>query len=146
MVRTDRRGELFDDLCILNGRRGARHRARVGAVMISEVQREQLAVLNRMIDERARQEDLKRRGKFLFSCADHPGLNDTQKLLVLVEEVGEVAQVILNLQHLAKDWKDELAAVGFEERHLILKAKLEEEVTQVAAVAMAWLESIERRR
>ena len=68
--------------------------------------------------ERSRQEQLKAEGKFTYTCADAE-MTDGQRLAVLVEEVGEVARAM-------NDGKG-----------------LREELIQVAAVAVAWVEAID---
>lgn len=59
-------------------------------------------------------------GKFEFTASD-PGISNSLKLPILIEEVGEVAKCIN--ESMSKD-------------------ELEKELTQVAAVAVAWLESL----
>ena len=76
--------------------------------------------LDAIKQERDRQERLKRDGRFLFTCADD-GMDDAERLAVLLEEVGEVARVLNDGE-------------GAD--------RLREEVTQVAAVAAAWIESL----
>ncbi len=66
--------------------------------------------------ERERQEKLKQTGKFQFTCADQ--VLDCEKLPILLEEVGEVAK--------AMNENDTLGIV--------------QELIQVAAVSVAWLE------
>lgn len=70
--------------------------------------------------ERARQEQLKAEGKFAATCADD--IPAGAKLAVLVEEVGEVARAICE--------RDPEA--------------MREELVQVAAVAVAWVEALSR--
>jgi len=79
--------------------------------------------------ERARQETLKAAGKFKYTCADSNMLS-SEKYLVLAEEVGEVARAVLNLQNFAFDYSADLG-------------KVREELIQVAAVSVAWLEFID---
>jgi NTP pyrophosphatase (non-canonical NTP hydrolase) len=74
--------------------------------------------LEDVCDERQRQEQLKKEGKFLYTCADAE-MTDGERLAVLVEEVGEVARAM-------NDGKG-----------------LREELIQVAAVAVAWVEAID---
>ena len=69
--------------------------------------------------ERERQEELKECGKFAATCADE--IPAGEKLAILVEEVGEVAR--------------EVCERG-------ARAELLEELVQVAAVAVAWAESL----
>jgi hypothetical protein len=68
--------------------------------------------------ERMRQERLKAAGKFAYTPADD--IPDTDRLPMLVEEVGEVARAMCD-------------GVG-----------LYPELVQVAALALAWLEYLER--
>jgi hypothetical protein len=90
-----------------------------------------MAVFERIAQERCRQEGLARAGKFSSTCASKI-MDDNRKLRVLVEEVGEVAQEIDFLENA----KGALSRAKF-------SGQLREELTQVAAVAVAWLESLE---
>jgi hypothetical protein len=90
-----------------------------------------LRVFARIAAERARQKQLFRTGKITFDCASViPDPN--RKLRVLMEEVGEVAQELDRLEQL-RDRRGQ---------KFILE-DLQTELTQVAAVAVAWLESME---
>jgi NTP pyrophosphatase (non-canonical NTP hydrolase) len=88
-----------------------------------------------VIEERKRQDRLMALGKFAFTCADKDGLTNAEKLTVLIEETGEVARAILNLSQLASD--------ALLKNRVVCEYKLQEELIQVAAVAVAWLESLE---
>lgn len=68
--------------------------------------------------------------KFLFTCAS-PTAGPKRKLRVLVEEIGEVAQAI-----------DKLEAARPAQLST-LNSHLSTELVQVAAVCVAWLESLE---
>ncbi|NBW23500.1 MAG: hypothetical protein EBR82_87720 [Caulobacteraceae bacterium] len=70
--------------------------------------------------ERLRQEGLKASGKFPATCADD--IPAASKFAILVEEVGEVARAI-------NDGDPE---------------HMREELVQVAAVAVAWVEALSR--
>ncbi len=72
--------------------------------------------------ERIRQEDLKAKGKFKHTCADKE-MSDGDCMLVLMEEVGEVARAVLDKEG---------------------KGALREELIQVAAVAVSWAERLGR--
>lgn len=93
--------------------------------------------LSEVHKERWRQEQLKEAGKFPWSCADviDPDTNCAipyaAKLAVLAEEFGEVASIVCKLQ------------AGREEAAQVSAKDLREELIQVAAVAVAWAESIE---
>lgn len=89
----------------------------------------QLPIFNAIVRERGRQEALKAEGKFLYTCADSHMLS-SEKYLVLAEEVGEVARAVLNLHDFSRDYGADLG-------------KVREELIQVAAVSVAWLEFIE---
>lgn len=84
-------------------------------------------VVDLVVAERERQDRLKAEGRFAFTCADRDGLHDTEKLAVLTEVVGEVARAVLELKSLVN-------ASG--------NTDLRAELVQVAAVAVAWLESL----
>lgn len=86
-------------------------------------------IFKAILRERARQETLKAAGKFKYTCADSNMLS-SEKYLVLAEEVGEVARAVLNLQNFAFDYSADLG-------------KVREELIQVAAVSVAWLEFID---
>jgi NTP pyrophosphatase (non-canonical NTP hydrolase) len=81
--------------------------------------------LSAIFKERIRQEDLKTKGKFKFSCADVE-LTHPQRLSVLVEEVGEVGH-----------------EVNEEINQPLDVLRLKKELIQVAAVCVAWLEALE---
>lgn len=84
-------------------------------------------VLGAIVQERERQEELSKSGRFEKTCANltMPALH---KLGVLSEEHGEVAHVVMDAVE-AKVEPD--------------LAKLRSELTQVAAVCVAWLESLQ---
>lgn len=120
-------------------------------------------VLEEVRDERARQEQLKRAGKFLWSCADnvvvlpvasnqaipphghaHPvdgvrqrkHITHAERMTVLSEEVGEAAREVCDAM-ISGD-------KGDEEKQREHVKKLRNELVQVAAVAVAWIESIDK--
>jgi NTP pyrophosphatase (non-canonical NTP hydrolase) len=84
-----------------------------------------LAEVNR---ERHRQEEPKREGRFTHTCADDMPLGE--KYAVLGEEVGEVARCVLEMSGKAND------------KH---NRDLRKELIQVAAVCVAWAESLAAR-
>jgi NTP pyrophosphatase (non-canonical NTP hydrolase) len=101
-------------------------------------------VLDEVFAERLRQEELRKSGKFLWTCAD-PDQSPERKLAVLAEEFGEAAREVTEIVILNS--KRSAAKLGGEE----YKAKLEElnrrlrkELIQVAAVATAWAEGMPR--
>ena len=79
-------------------------------------------------DERERQQRLFLDGFFSFTCVS-PVVDPVRKLRILSEEVGEVANAI-----------DELESGRQGQHHL------KTELIQVAAVAVAWLESLEPKQ
>jgi NTP pyrophosphatase (non-canonical NTP hydrolase) len=87
------------------------------------------AELDRIAQERKRQEQMKREGRFAHTCAD-AGMGNADRLACLAEEMGEVAQEVLTQKgrRLARDTTGTVEG-------------LRKEVTQVAAVCLAWLES-----
>jgi hypothetical protein len=90
-------------------------------------------ILSLVNEERNRQEDLKRKGKFAYTCADPASdlFTNSDKLTVLVEEVGEAAHEINE---------------GIGPGRRVDMAKLKKELIEVAAVAVAWAESINPRK
>lgn len=86
-------------------------------------------VLERIWFERLRQKDLFRAGKIGFDCAS-PVVSDDRKLRALTEELGEVAQEIDQIE--SGDNKKQA------------RIRLKTELVQVAAVAIAWLEALEK--
>lgn len=76
--------------------------------------------------ERDKQEELKKKGKFAYTCADKE-MNDFEALAVLAEEFGEVAHEVNE---------------GIGDGRKINKQKLKKELVQTAAVCIAWLEKL----
>lgn len=85
--------------------------------------------------ERNRQEELLCQGKFLFTCASQVA-SANRKFRVLAEEIGEVAEAIDKLEMAEAELSSEIRQ---HQQHLIT------ELFQVAAVAVAWLESLEAK-
>lgn len=85
--------------------------------MISNMER--MPIYYKMDRERARQLQLKAQGKFRYTCSD-PEMSHEECLAVLVEEMGELA--------------DAITVKSTDE--------MEEELIQVCAVAVAWLETL----
>lgn len=75
--------------------------------------------------ERLRQEHLKSIGKFKDTCAGN-GLQPFEKFAALAEEFGEVAKALMSNERIAE-----------ESEHTLY-----EELIHVAAVSVAWCESI----
>lgn len=73
--------------------------------------------------ERLRQETLKAEGKFRYTLAD-PQMGAFERIACLTEELGEVARASLGEARLAEDGGD-----------------VTEELVQLAACCVAWLES-----
>lgn len=80
--------------------------------------------------ERDRQEELKKTGRFDFTCSD-PGITNAGRLAVLAEEVGEVAHEV-----------NEGIGLQSSARYVDL-VKLRKELIEVAAVTVAWIEAID---
>lgn len=76
-------------------------------------------------NERVRQELKARDGGFAWTCSE-PEIPNEARLAVLVEEVGEVARAVLGLNGAVTDGGD-----------------LKNELVQVAAVVVAWLEALD---
>lgn len=87
-----------------------------------------------IVAERRRQDKLKSEGRFRYTCADQE-MGNHERHTCLSEEVGEVAEAILTLDGLACARARGLK-VGDEG-----DVQLREELVQVAAICLAWLES-----
>ena len=83
-----------------------------------------------VVEERSRQEQLKQEGRFAYTCAD-TDVSDTEKLVILAREFGEVAESV----NVSGDKREKLLS-------LQTRSHLREELIQVAAVAVAWVESL----
>jgi hypothetical protein len=100
-------------------------------------------VLAQVHQERLRQEQLKREGAFPHTCADD-ALTNFEKLAILGEEVGEVGEARLAL--LIKKFGDASQATMQTTGINTVRDKvrdLRKELIQVAAVAVAWAESLQ---
>lgn len=90
-------------------------------------------IFDAIFRERERQEKLKADGRFEFTCADL-GATDQARAIILVEEIGEVCRVILNLEKQTHD-----------EPKKGTLAQLRSELVQVAAVTVAWIEGLDKQ-
>jgi len=93
-------------------------------------------IFHDIANERQTQELLKASGKFEFTCAD-PELGDMAACAVLGEEVGETCRAVMAVYGLNKEGRE-----GSQDDRL---GKLRGELIQVAAVAVAWLEAVDKR-
>ena len=89
-----------------------------------------MAVFERIAQERLRQRELLREGKILFNC-DSPIVSDDRKLRIATEELGEIAKAI-----------DDVEFTGGKSKYHTHE-DIRTELTQLAAVCVAWLESFE---
>lgn len=87
-------------------------------------------IVSEVYQERLKQEELKRKGRFVYTCSESD-ITHTECFLILSEEFGEVAHEVNE-------------AIGAR-KVLDLKA-LEGELIQVAAVACAWAEKVRKER
>jgi hypothetical protein len=90
-------------------------------------------VRERITAERERQNALFAEGQIGFNCSSRI-VDPARKLRVLTEEIGEVAQAIDLLENPKPFSRVKAVQVNFRE-----------ELVQVAAVAVAWLESMEAK-
>lgn len=88
-------------------------------------------LLTEVGSERMRQEAMKAAGRFKLTCADE--MTNDERFVVLGEEIGEVAREVLTQpdRRIAFDTEGSLAG-------------LRKELIQVAAVAVAWVEGLDR--
>jgi NTP pyrophosphatase (non-canonical NTP hydrolase) len=86
-------------------------------------------VLDMVYEETRRQDRLKAEGRFAHHCGDDE-MSHTQRLAVVIEEVGEVARAVLEEGKLAND---------------VHGVELHKELVQVAACCVKWAAGIDRR-
>lgn len=108
-----------------------------------------LDILTLVHEERERQDKLKAKGKFTFTCADVFGLMQAEKLGVLAEEFGEVAQLVCRVMipapgHVYETDEGPVKVIPdlTPEQLQDYRVKLKEELIQVAAVCVAWAETL----
>jgi hypothetical protein len=89
--------------------------------------------LQEIYQERLRQEDLKREGRFEYTCADVE-VDDGQCYMILGEEFGEVGHAL-----------NEMIGKTYIAREIDLAMlAVRDELIQVAAVTVAWIERIDK--
>lgn len=81
-----------------------------------------------IVAERDRQDILKAQGRFQYTCTDLAITDKDRCLTILTEEIGEVARELCDWRGTARDVE-----------HV---RRLRDELTQVAAIALAWLEGL----
>ncbi|HVU26529.1 MAG TPA: hypothetical protein VHG71_02195 [Verrucomicrobiae bacterium] len=89
--------------------------------------------------ERIHQKRMLAGGQILFNC-DSPVVDDHRKLRVLMEEVGEVADAIERLEKVEAKKQQKGDTGQMKAARIHLRAEL----IQIAAVAIAWLETENR--
>ncbi len=92
----------------------------------------QTSIMLLIMKERSRQEELKAAGRFTHTMADLEGLTHQDRFVCLGEEHGEVAGAVSALTGISND------------RMQDGRNDLRKELIHVAAVAVAWLEAIEK--
>jgi len=105
-------------------------------------------VLSDVRKERFRQDELLEKGKFPWSC-DNLEIPDIKKLGVLAEEFGEAAKEACQIQEqYDRSYPDdsaEVIAVSIQRAVLRRRKLLRTELIQVAAVAVAWCEALDKQ-
>lgn len=99
-------------------------------------------VIEKVYRERLRQSELMRAGKFKWTCAIL-GIPYDRKLAVLAEEFGEVSKQVVEHGITADKYKDE-GVVMPRHRERYFRERLRKELIQVAAVCVAWVESLDQ--
>jgi hypothetical protein len=102
-------------------------------------------VVKDVLTERRRQEGLRDTGKFTHTCAT-PGISDDACLRVLAEEVNEVLDEADALRRALSDVGRMMNDEAGNARNLRdeIRARLRKELIEVAAVAVAWIERVDR--
>ncbi len=94
--------------------------------------------------ERYVQEQLKAVGELRYVCSDRQ-MSDTERLAVLMVEVGEVATEVLKVCGEKYDRRMTLSNSGHvdsEKAERQIRLAMRAKLAEVAAVAVAWMESI----
>jgi hypothetical protein len=99
-----------------------------------------MAAIDDVRAERARQEELRAAGKFLWTCANR-NIPNVRKLTVLSEEIGEVAKEITDLG-ITEDKYEAINSTTPPHRVKAVQLRVRTELVQVAAVCLAWLEAL----
>jgi hypothetical protein len=97
--------------------------------------------------ERIRQDKLLAQGKFPWSC-DDIAISDVKKLGVLAEEFGEAAKEAAQIEEQfdrLSMGRQTLTTSDFQTHIRERRKKLREELVQVAAVAVAWCEALDKQ-
>src|SRR5580658_7380273 len=97
--------------------------------------------------ERLRQEELRKSGKFLWTCASHrhdPGstvpVSYAEKLVVLMEEIGEVAREVVEWGITTDKYAADPTLMKMPpHREQYFRDRLRNELVQVAACCVAWI-------
>lgn len=101
---------------------------------IEKLKRHQTAI-DAVQSERARQELLKLQGKFAHTCADPVhSISNHCKATILGEEMGEVCNAVNEIDNCLH----RIDGLGCDQARMVLR----NELIQVAAVAVAWVESL----
>ena len=101
--------------------------------MTAEQEEAACNALSAVFAERLRQEDLRDAGRFAWTCSD-PTQLDSEKLAILTEEVGEVAREICEMIT-TRDFEKVIKPESYR--------NLRNELVQVAACAVAWVEALD---
>lgn len=110
--------------------------------VFSKLTPSQWRVLELITKERAHQDALVKKGKFAWNCA-FDGPPYSEKLAVLMEEVGEVArEVVEHIIATGKYAADPVLKAMPPHREDHFRERLREELVQVAACCVAWVEHL----
>lgn len=108
--------------------------------MSSQSQKHEI-IFAQIVEERARQEQLREIGRFDHTCASL-ALSEERKLAIVAEEIGEMAKEVTEIGFTF----DRLRRTGDETWKQAIRhhqTNLRKELIQSAAVLVAWLEAIQ---
>lgn len=137
---------IIDRLCQLYG--GGGHVTNCNCSKKEEIMADHTGgILLEIQQERERQEQLKRAGKFLFTPADEV-MTNPERLAILAEEFGETAkevteEIILETKARKQHLHPKDSEVWNIPRVALLR-KMRTELIQVAAVCVAWVEGLDK--
>ncbi len=112
--------------------------------MSHEASMKRIAVIfENILDERKRQEDLRKEGKFLHTCASD-GITSADRLAILSEEHGEIARDVNEIQ-VANAKRNATGDVTWNQDIAARKRHARKELIQLAACCVAWVEYLDRK-
>ena len=100
------------------------------------------SIFAEVMNERGRQLSLVASGKHAWSMCN-PDISQARKLVVLAEEFGEVSKEVCEHMNLHDMARHEILDAT-QEKQIALIANIRKELIQIAAVAVGWIEALDK--